>query len=300
MTTDPSNNSKAKIQPGYRIGQLTVITSTNQRKNGYNIWCCQCNCGNEILLDTRALQRGTKTDCGCTKKVRSAQKDLTGQRFGRLVCEEPTNQRGKSGGTVWKCRCDCGKECLAISTQLTQGYKKSCGCLSHPPLKAYVGRRFGKLQVISYEGKEKGMHRWRCLCDCGNETVVGQTLLQSGKTQSCGCLQKIVYKDNLQLVDGTSVTILESIKKHTISTNTSGYTGVYKHKRNGKWVAQITFKRKTYYLGSYDTMKDAIEARQIGEEMHDNFLNWYHNEYLAGKKKNEDNEKPQDGSEIIL
>ena len=47
------------------------------------------------------------------------------------------------------------------------------------------------------------MHRWRCRCDCGNETIVGQTPLQSGKTKSCGCLQSETYRDNLKLVDGT-------------------------------------------------------------------------------------------------
>ncbi len=281
MTAYLEAKSKSKIHPGCIVGQLTVIDSTDQRKNGYTIWRCQCSCGNEILLDTRYLQRGTVTDCGCTTKINSQQKDLTGQRFGRLVCVEPTAERGKNGGTVWKCRCDCGEECFAVSTQLTCGYKKSCGCLSHPPRKEYMGKRFGKLQIIAYEGKKKGMHRWRCICDCGNETVVGQTLLQSGKTQSCGCLQKVVYKDNLQLVEGTSVTFLEATKKRRISSNTSGYTGVYKNKKNGKWIAQITFKKKTYYLGSYEKLEDAVKARQRGEEMHDDFLEWYYKEYSA-------------------
>lgn len=43
------------------------------------------------------------------------------------------------------------------------------------------------LTVLEYAGKQGGMHRWRCLCDCGKESIVGQTLLQSGKNKSCGC-----------------------------------------------------------------------------------------------------------------
>ena len=269
-------NAKTTITPGFRIGKLVVNKKTDERKNGYAVWHCSCDCGGEILLDTRCLQRGTVKDCGCVTNVKPGQKNLTGQRFGRLVCIAPTSQRGKSGGTVWKCRCDCGKECLAVSTQLTKGYRKSCGCLSHPPLKDYVGQRFGRLLVTAYEGKEKGMHRWRCLCDCGRETVVGQTLLQSGKTNSCGCLQKEIYKENLGLMEGTSVAILEANRKRTISSNTSGYTGVYRNKRSGKWVAQITFKGKTYYLGAYETIQEAVQARQRGEEMHNEFLSWYY------------------------
>lgn len=58
--------------------------------------------------------------------------------------------------------------------------------------------------------------------------------------------------DNLKLCEGTSVTILEAVKHRRLPTNRSGYTGVYQHKKSGKWVAQITFKRKTYYLGAYE------------------------------------------------
>lgn len=326
---------KPKITPGFRIGKLTVAQDTGLRKNGYTVWRCRCDCGGSIDLDTRTLQRGTVPDCGCETRVKPRQRDLTGQRFGRLVCLEPTQQRGQGGGTVWRCRCDCGKECLAVSTQLTQGYKKSCGCLSHPPLKDFIGKRFGMLTVLEYAGKQEGMHRWRCRCDCGRETVVGQTLLRSGKTKSCGCggnlpredltghvfgkltvlgpaehsdsgefwrcqcqcgretvvrytslknghtkscgcLQKETLRSNLRLIDGTSVTLLEAGRNRTISTNTSGCTGVYRQSKTGKWAAQIGFKNKTYYLGAYDKKEDAIKARKRGEEMVDDFLDWYH------------------------
>lgn len=270
-----------RIDVGFKIGKLTVVEATNERKNGYTIWRCHCECGNDIFLDTRCLKRGTVTDCGCATKVHPGQKDLTGLRFGNLVCLEPTEERTKNGSTIWRCRCDCGNECLAVSSQLLKGYKKSCGCVSHPPLKDFIGKHFGKLQVISYEGKVGGMHRWRCKCDCGKETVVGQTLLQSGKTKSCGCIQSTIIRDNLKLVDGTSVTILEAGKNRRIKSNTSGYTGVYFNKSSQKWIAQITFQRKTYYLGSYTNIVDAIEAREEGEKLHDNFLEWYYHENMS-------------------
>lgn len=278
----------AKITVGFRVGKLTVEEATHQHKNGYIVWKCRCDCGNEILVDTRCLQRGTKRDCGCSTKVKSTQKDLTGMRFGRLVCIEPTEQRGNGGGVIWRCKCDCGNECLAVSTQLTKGYKKSCGCLGHPALKDFVGKRFGMLTVIAYAGKRAGMHRWKCRCDCGNQTIVGQTLLQTGKTKSCGCLQATIIYENLKLCEGTSVTALETRKGKLLSSNTSGYTGVYQNKRNGKWVAQITFKGKTYYLGAYDKIEDAVKARKCGEEMHDDFLEWYYREHGDKGIKNQE------------
>lgn len=220
-----------RIEIGYRVGHLTVDHPTGEKHTGYTVWHCVCDCGGEILLDTRYLQRGTITDCGCITKVKPGQRDLTGQRFGRLVCIEPTEKRNKDGALIWRCQCDCGNECLAVSRQLLNGYKKSCGCWGHPPLKEYIGSRFGKLTVIEYAGKRAGMHRWKCRCDCGNETIVGQTLLQSGKTKTCGCLQATIYMDNLKLCEGTSVTVLEAVKRRRLSSNSSGYTGVYQNKK---------------------------------------------------------------------
>lgn len=269
---------RPKIGPGFQVGRLIVSQDSGQRKNGYTLWLCTCSCGGTILLDTRALQRGTVSDCGCATKIKPGQKDLTGRRFGKLLVLEPTERRGSNGAAVWKCRCDCGNECLAVSTQLTKGYKKSCGCMSHPPIRDYTGKRFGNLTVLRYHGKDAGMHRWECRCDCGNMVIAGQTLLQSGKTKSCGCLQAASITRNLKLCDGTSVTMLESMKKRRIASNTSGYTGVYQNKKTGKWIAQITFKRKTYYLGCYEKIEDAVKARRRGEEMHEDFLNWYYAE----------------------
>ena len=258
---------------------LTVAEATEKRRNGYTVWRCLCDCGGEIELDTRYLQRGTIRDCGCVTKVRPGMLDLTGRRFGKLVCLHPAEKKDKRGNIQWVCRCDCGNSCLAAVPQLRSGYKKSCGCLSCPPLKDFVGKRFNMLTVTEYAGKKSGMHRWRCVCDCGEETVVGQTLLQSGKTKSCGCLQQTKIKTNMKFVDGTSVTSLEArISRPPIATNTSGYNGVYFNKKNEKWVAQIGFKGKTFYLGSFDDIQDAIKARKRSEEMYEDFLEWYYSQ----------------------
>ena len=279
---------RRKITLGIRIGNLTVGSATDRRKNGYTIWMCKCDCGSTIELDTRTLQRGTVRDCGCRTKVNPGQRDITGQRFGRLVAIEPTDMRNRSGATVWSCCCDCGNKVYAPLSQLTNGYKKSCGCLGKPQLKDYTGRRFGQLTVLRYAGKRNGMHRWECKCDCGNTTTVGQTLLQSGKTKSCGCLQASIVLDTMKFVDGTSVTALEKSGKRLISTNTSGYNGVHWSKSTQKWVAQIGFKGKTYYLGSFGKIEDAVDARKKAEDrIYGEFLEWYYDTHPEKKKRNE-------------
>jgi hypothetical protein len=51
------------------------------------------------------------------------------------------------------------------------------------------GQKFGRLAVISREGKSKdGKATWNCVCECGALCVVIGKLLRSGQTKSCGCL----------------------------------------------------------------------------------------------------------------
>ncbi len=226
-----------------------------------------------------------------TKLIGHGQKDLTGQRFGKLVCIAPTEQRAANGSVIWQCQCDCGNKCFVPISQMLSGKTKSCGCLGHPPLKDFVHKRFGSLEVIEYAGKRNKRHYWRCRCDCGNETVVSQSNLLSGHCKSCGCIQKEIHSSNLKLVDGTSVKMIENRIEAPISSNKSGCSGVYLQKKSGKWAAQITFKGKTHYLGTYGTREEAIKARKRGEEMYEEFLSWYYNDYLKVEQ-----EKPMMGS----
>lgn len=52
-----------------------------------------------------------------------------------------------------------------------------------------VGQTFGRLIVLSFEGKNKeNRPMWLCKCECGNEKVVLEKNLKNGGTKSCGCL----------------------------------------------------------------------------------------------------------------
>lgn len=50
------------------------------------------------------------------------------------------------------------------------------------------GQKYGRLTVISYAGHKGGRPAWKCLCDCGKETVVQGRHIRSGAIKSCGCL----------------------------------------------------------------------------------------------------------------
>lgn len=53
-------------------------------------------------------------------------KDITGQRFGRLVAIRPARKR--RGHRTWLCKCDCGNSSIVRFGHLIDGGTRSCGC----------------------------------------------------------------------------------------------------------------------------------------------------------------------------
>lgn len=52
--------------------------------------------------------------------------DLTDRKFGRLIAIERVDRPGAS---MWRCKCECGKEHIVRASSLLDGNTKSCGCL---------------------------------------------------------------------------------------------------------------------------------------------------------------------------
>lgn len=121
-------------------------------------------------------------------------KDLTGKRFGKLVVQYEIPER-KNSRIYWHCKCDCGNECDVMGTSLTRTKNptQSCGCLQRQKTREanqsedLSGQKFGRLLVLH---REENSSLWVCKCDCGNIVKVCTNHLNSGHTQSCGCLQK--------------------------------------------------------------------------------------------------------------
>ena len=58
----------------------------------------------------------------------------------------------------------------------------------HPLFKDRTGGRFGRLVAVHFCGQAGKNKAWLFRCDCGNEVVIPIVNVQSGNTQSCGCL----------------------------------------------------------------------------------------------------------------
>lgn len=53
----------------------------------------------------------------------------SGTRFGRLLILEEVPERSHLGRTQWRCQCDCGEIRVVVTSRLTSGRTRSCGCL---------------------------------------------------------------------------------------------------------------------------------------------------------------------------
>lgn len=113
--------------------------------------------------------------------------DLTGQRFGYLTVIGRAEDNTKDGKAQWICKCDCGKESIAIGRNLRIGKSTSCGCMKKQ-LIDLTGLRFNHLTVIERADNDKnGKSMWKCVCDCGNECIVNGSHLRNKNQKSCGC-----------------------------------------------------------------------------------------------------------------
>lgn len=107
-----------------KFGKLTAI-SINKKDNGKTYWNCTCDCGNTCIVEGRRLRDLRKTHCGkCVNKpIPFNYKDLTDKRFGMLTVLKrvPKPEHLKKEGCYWLCQCDCGKEHIVLTCNLTSG-----------------------------------------------------------------------------------------------------------------------------------------------------------------------------------
>lgn len=96
-------------------------------------------------------------------------KDLTGQRFGRLIVTKRAGS-DKWRRATWECQCDCGEVRVEYSNNLLMGRVKSCGCLrseknlqnsiTHGKRKSRLYHVWSDMKNRCYNSKIHNYHRY--------------------------------------------------------------------------------------------------------------------------------------------
>lgn len=115
---------------GQKFNQLTVIAEVpnmenalDKTKRSFSAFLCRCDCGKELSVRTRTLISGTQKSCGCITREYGT-KLKPGDKINRLTTISYENGH-------WLCVCECGKNSKVLTSNLTSGNSKSCGCLKN-------------------------------------------------------------------------------------------------------------------------------------------------------------------------
>ena len=120
---------------GKVFGRLTVLEKMYTKKGRGAYYKCLCSCGNTVIVQGTMLRSKNTMSCGCYNKDKTSErcfKDLTGQRFGKLVVQGRANDLVQKNGRKrvrFLCKCDCGGTIITTRDTLVAGEVMSCGCI---------------------------------------------------------------------------------------------------------------------------------------------------------------------------
>ena len=85
-----------------------------------------------------------------------------------------------------------------------------------------TGKKFNRLTVLGFAGRQGKNYYWECQCDCGNIRQVQAQGLRRGSTKSCGCYNReIITKHGL---DGDKLYhVFNSMRNRCYSVNNKSY-----------------------------------------------------------------------------
>lgn len=213
---------------------------------------------------------------------------MTGQIFNRLTVIAATDQRGSDRSVKWLCKCSCGNETIVSTHKLRGGYTKSCGCLQKE-----------RAREANKKNKKYNLFKKKKRDVCVGYTTSGATFLID--TEDLDRISKYCWgEDNrgyirsnigdrtyvllhrfvLNIDDKRIIDHINRDKKDNRKMNLriatyqqnnmnrganqnskTGVKGVRKTKNGKRYIASIVKNYQNIYIGTYDTLEEARQAR---------------------------------------
>ena len=199
------------------------------------------------------------------------EKDMTPKLIGETYMKYPAeNSTRKYRYRLYECQY-CGKEFEATTAHIKSGNTKSCGCqkggnthgLSHNQFyktwKSMMGRCY------NLKNKHYQSYGGRGISVCTDWQDLANFVSWAEETYIEGMTMDRINNDgnyeptNIRWADKTTQQLNQRIQKN----NTSGFVGINWHKGNNKWVAKIKVNKIVIHLGYFNSVQEAVEARDI-------------------------------------
>lgn len=155
---------------GQMFGKLKVIEYDSDKQR----WLCQCECGNTEYWRLRDLRNDKRQRC-CNQCKHSKLMDLTGKKIGKWTVIDYYCD-GK-----WNTVCKCGRKGIVSGRALRNNESLGCKWCAGKGFIDLTGQKFGRIYVKEYIGNSK----YKCICDCGNETIISGGDLRYRKQTQC-------------------------------------------------------------------------------------------------------------------
>jgi hypothetical protein len=211
---------------------------------------------------------------------------MKGKSFGKWTVLEEAG-RNKHGKIMWTCKCECGTVKDICGENLRSGNSSSCGCYklqtsSERSTKHGMSRtrfyniwslmirrctdpNFSRYEVYGGRGVKVTQH-WRDFINFRDDLLESYEnhVKMFGEKETT--LDRIDVNGDYEPKNVRFATQNEQAQNRRIlRSNKSGVTGVCWNKQKRKWVAKITFNGKETYLGAYENIDEAIDARKRAE-----------------------------------
>lgn len=179
-----------------------IKKSQKRRKS----WFACPYCGKSFVSRLDGVESGAVKSCGCRHSLTSSKNvqtmlnkrpeicydlSILNKKFYSLTPICPTILRDDDGNVIWCCQCDCGGYKLVAKTNLVSGHVKYCDkCARSRKALQYIGKKFGKLQILGLTNKRytNGCIICKVKCDCGTVKEMPLTFIvrKKGFVRSCG------------------------------------------------------------------------------------------------------------------
>jgi len=186
--------------------------------------------------------------------------------------------KDKNYRNLYLCKCNCENETEIIvpDNRLLTNTTKSCGCLKKKRL-----TKHGLSRTKIYNVWQKMIER--CYLEtCSNYPKYGAkgiAVCDEWKNKENGFINFYNWAIKNGYFEGLTIDRINTYGNHEpsncrwttyeeqntnlrmLKTNKSGYRGCFYLEKYNKWLANISIKNKTVEIGTYDTLKECVEAR---------------------------------------
>lgn len=222
-----------KVYPGDKFNYLTVKEILPHLPYERQIIKCLCDCGREKKVEKHNLVKGKTKTCG--------NKDC--EYYRKIMSEGVKQGRGFNGNTY------------KILDNYVIGY-------THTGEEFYIDTEdFPLVKQHSWNSKTKG---YLMATINGKHIMLHRFIMNSKNGEIVDHINHNIKdnrKSNLRIVTTSQNQMNKGLQKN----NTSGHRGISWHKNKQKWISQICLDGKLKYLGIFDNIEDAINARKEAE-----------------------------------